>query len=137
MAVKGNSYQIKLKESHIAWGTYRFTDSRPEILGEAYIPIPRHVAKKFNIFNSNYTGGLDILGQNIFDCVSMDGSFKGTLKAQGCSEAGDIYAKQFSIKGNLKALGIWFYNINASVGDIIEVEWISDTDIILNYIKKI
>ncbi len=134
MAVKGDSYQINLKESHLAWGIYRFTDSRNEISGEAYIPIPRYVAKKFNIFNSNYTGGLDILGQNIFKCVSMDRSFKGTLKAQGCSEAGDIYAKQFSIKGDLKALGAWFNNIGAKVGDTIEIEWISNTDIIL---KKI
>lgn len=52
----------------------------------------------------------------------------------GCSRAGMIHAKQFHGRGNLKLLGDWFNQINAIVGDQIEIKWISPTEISLRKI---
>lgn len=134
MAKTGDNYTVKLKEAHLAWGTHRYTGTRDVCIGEGYIPIPRSVAEEFKIYNSNATGGIDTLGQNIFHCVSEDGSFNTILKAQGCKCAGDIYAKQFSVRDDLKALGFWFNKINAVVGTEIRIKWISDTDIVLSVV---
>lgn len=131
MAKRGDRYCIELKRTHLEWGTFRYTGSRNQIYGEGYIPIPKQAAKDFGILNSNATGGLDIIGENVFYCTSEDGLFKGELKAQGCSVAGDRYAKQFSANDNLKAIGSWYCSVNAVAGDIIEVEWISDKEIII------
>ena len=76
----------------------------------------------------------DILGINIFNCASKDGLFQGTLRAQGCRKAGEIYAKQLAGDGNLKAIGTWYSQIGAKVGDKIQVTWISPTDILIEKI---
>ena len=131
MAHAGNSYTITLKRAHLEWGTHRYTNSRGIVYGEGYIPIPSHRARAFSLYNQNGTGYSDILGENLFNCTSADGLFSGELRAQGCHQAGDIYAKQFSVNGDLRALGDWFYKIGACVGDRIKVTWISDTDIII------
>ena len=129
MASTGDSYIIILRPSHLAWGTHRYTNTREHIYGEGYIPIPKEKAMCFNVLNSNGTGGTDILGKNIFNCTSADGLFQGILKAQGNSEANNIYAKQFSVNGDLKALGKWFRQVGASTGDRIKVTWTSPYDI--------
>ncbi|NFG28491.1 hypothetical protein FC777_15545 [Clostridium botulinum] len=131
MAVAGNSYTLTLNQAHLQWGTHRYTGSRGLIYGEGYLPIPAHVARSFNLYNSNFqsTG----LGFNEFNCISADGSFSGVLKSAGCSTKGDIHAKNFQGSGNLKALGNWFANINAQVGDHVEVTWTSPTDIIIRH----
>lgn len=134
MASAGNTYTITLCKSHLEWGTYRYTDSRDQIYGEGYIPIPSAYAYSFELLNSNGTGYRDVLGKNIFNCRSADGLFEGALRAQGCREAGDKYAKQFSADGNLKALGTWFAQIHAVVGDRIKVSWVSPTDIVIEKI---
>ncbi|MEA4986947.1 MAG: hypothetical protein VB095_02730 [Anaerovorax sp.] len=133
MAIAGNSYMKELKASHLGWGDYRYTDSRPVVYGEAYIPIPKHCAINYSIFNSNhYPEGL---GNNIFYAYSKDGYFnKVELLAQGCSRAGDKYAKQFSVRGDLKALGGWFQYRNAQIGSKVTVTWISPTEIELDII---
>ena len=134
MANTGDSYVVSLKASHLGWGTHRYTDTRPAIPGESYLPIPIKYARNYNIVNSNGTNGQDVLGQNIFHCTSADGFFNATLKAQGCSHKGDIYAKQFSVNNNLRALGTWYNHINAQIGDQIQVTWTSPTDIVLERI---
>lgn len=134
MANTGDSYVITLKQSHLGWGTYRYTNTRGPVSGERYIPIPAQYARRYNIVNSNATGGRDILGQNIFNCTSSDGFFTGQLKAQGNNAAGGNYAKQFSVNNDLKALGTWFVHINAQVGDRIRVTWVSPTDITIEKI---
>lgn len=135
MANIGFSYTVKLSQSHLAWGTYRYTGSRATIYGEGYIPIPASVAHSQNIFNSNGTNGQDILGQNIFICSSIDGYLKNvTMKAQGCTQAGSIYAKQFSANGNLKVLGQWYYHMNCQVGDSVRVTWTSPNQILIEKI---
>lgn len=134
MAILGDSFTIVLKQSHLEWGAYRYTNSRDIIYGEGYIPIPSKYAKKYKIYNSNfYKIGL---GYNIFNCVSEDGYFNGKLKAGGCSKKGEIYAKQFHGLKNLKALGDWFKYCNAKEGDLIEVKWISSRDIVIRHISS-
>lgn len=135
MAKAGDYYTITLKKSHLDWGTHRYTGTREEIPGEGYIPIPKSVARQFDIFNSNATNGKDELGKNIFYCTSADGLVHGYLKAQGCSGKGDIYAKQFSFEGDLKELGFWFTDIGAVEGTVVKVSWSSSTEIQLSIIE--
>ena len=134
MANTGNFYIITLKQAHLSWGTHRYTHTRGFVYGEGYIPIPIKYARRYNIVNSNATGGNDVLGQNIFNCRSVDEFFTGTLKAQGNSAAGSNYAKQLSANNDLKALGAWFVHINAQVNDRIKVTWTSPTDIVIEKI---
>ncbi|MEG0236899.1 MAG: hypothetical protein RSD40_05630 [Bacilli bacterium] len=119
-------FDVKLKETYLSWGSYRYTKSRETIYGEGYLPIPADFAKNNNIYNSNNnrTG----IGFNKFN-FSTDDKFitDGILKASGCSCAGDIHAKNLHVSGNLKGLGSWFAHINAKVGDIIRVDFISPT----------
>ncbi|MCD8361350.1 MAG: hypothetical protein LUC98_00095 [Lachnospiraceae bacterium] len=82
------------------------------------------------LLNQNGTKGADILGKNIFYCKSADGLFEGKLRAQG-NQSNTLYAKQFSVDKNLKAVGTWYYRINAEVGDIIKVSWQSPYDILI------
>ncbi len=131
MAEAEDTYVITLKRTHLEWGTFRFTGSRNQIYGEGYIPIPRHIACRYRLLNSNGTGYRDIFGENLFNCVSTDGLFKSVLRSQGCKKAGDIYGKQFAGDKNLKALGFWFSQIDAVVGDCVRVTWISPTDIVI------
>lgn len=131
MATAGNSYTIVLKKAHLEWGVHRYTGSRGIVYGEGYIPIPATYARAFNLLNQNGTNYTDILGKNLFNCVSSDGLFAGVLRAQGNSGAGDIYAKQLSGDGDLKALGDWFYAVGANVGDKVKVLWTSPTDVVI------
>lgn len=131
MPKQGDQFIVELKETNIDWGTYRNTNSRPQITGECYIPIPSSVAHQFGIYNSNHTQGRDILGQNIFNARSADKLFSGTVKTSGASQGGNHYAKNLSGKGNLKAFNDWFNQMNVTVGTKIKAEWISSNDIIL------
>ena len=117
MAKAGDSFRIVLGETHLGWGDYRNTNSRHIIYGEGYIPIPAVYAKQYTLYNSNFT--TTGLGYNEFNASSSDGFFNGLLKSSGCSNAGDIYAKNLHGSGNLKALGSWFSQINAVPGDLI------------------
>ncbi len=129
MAKAGDSYTIKLKKTHLEWGTHRYTNSRDRIYGEGYIPIPAWAARSYSLLNANGTNYNDIYGQNLFKCSSADGLFSGVLKSQGASEAGSPYAKQFSGNGNLQALGYWFSQVGAQIGDQIRVTWLTFDEI--------
>ena len=83
-----------------------------------------------NVYNQNGTGGKDIIGQNLFYCSSADGLYQGILRAQG-NQDDSRYAKQFSGDKNLKAIGTWFYQTGASIGDRIRVTWSSPTEILI------
>ena len=134
MAIAGNTYRVTIKEAHLRWGTLRYTNSRGLVYGEGYIKIPRQYAKNFNIYNHNYSNA-DILGINIFNCSSRDGFFNNVkIKAAGSSTAGDIYAKQFQGNGSLQVIGDWYRHVNAQVGDIVQVTWTSNTDLIIEKI---
>lgn len=122
-----DSFITTLRRAHLEWGSHRRTGSRNITYGEGYLQIPIAVARRLNITNSNQIGG------NIeYDCSSSDGYLRNVvLIAAGSTRAGDIYAKQFESKGNLKILGNWFNNVNAIIGDRVEIRWISPTRIII------
>lgn len=133
MASAGDMYRIVLNEAHLAWGEYRDSTNREPVSGEGYIPIPKQCAKEFEIYNSNY--GVTKYGYNLFYASSADGYLQGvTLLAQGCSEKGDIYAKQFSAQGNLKTIGSWYTHMGANPGNEVIVEWASSDTIFLTLI---
>lgn len=128
MAQTGDSYEITIKRPHLEWGTHRYTDSRGIVYGEGYIAIPAHIAYSLEIYTSNGTNGEDILGRNIFYCRSADGLYEGIIRAQG-TQHDDRYAKQFAGDKALKAIGTWYYEIGATIGDVIRVTWITPTEI--------
>ena len=130
----GDYYEVEIKEAHLDWGEYRHTESRPRIYGEGYIKIPLKAAKELEIYNSNKEG--DKLGRNIFNWTSSDGLYSGKLKAQGSSHAGDMYAKQFAENGDLKKIGKWYEYCNANIGDSVKVEWVSEIEIRITYIRR-
>lgn len=134
MADTGDSYIVTIKRPHLEWGEYRYTDSRGVVYGEGYIKIPAKEARRLNLLNTNGTPGGDVWGENLFNCTSVDGRFSCILHAQGCSNAGDPFAKQFAGDNNLKALGDWYYSMGAQVGDQIKVTRSSPTDIIIDLI---
>ncbi|HFI0025760.1 TPA: hypothetical protein ACGOVU_001349 [Streptococcus suis] len=134
MPNRGDQFTVKLGSTNIGWGTYRHTNSRPQITGECYIPIPSSQAHQYGIYNSNHTQGRDILGVNIFNAQSADGYFNGIVKTSGSSQAGNIYAKNLSGQGNLKAFNDWFNHMGVTVGTSIIIEWISPTEILFTII---
>ena len=133
MPIAGNTYSVRLKPSHLGWGDYRYTNTRDIIYGEGYIPIPKAYAYAFSIYNSNhYPQGL---GNNLFTATSKDGFLKNVmLLAQGCSTAGDEYAKQFSVKGDLQVIGRWYASLKATTSNSIRVTWVSSTEVQLEMI---
>lgn len=134
MAQRGDEYTVSLKLPHLNWGDYRNETNRDVIHDEGYIPIPRKYAKEFDIFNSN---NLDTgLGYNLFYASSLDGFLNNvTLLAQGSQKKEDIYAKQFSVQGNLKMIGRWYQSQNATLEDSVRVRWTSPTEIILEIVR--
>lgn len=134
MAKAGDSFTIKLNKAQLEWGTYRFTGSRGIRYGEGYLKIPRNYARLYNLYNGNHTQKQDILGKNIFHATSKDGLFNGFLRSQGCTNAGDPFAKQFAGDKDLMALGNWYAQINAQAGDLVRVTFISSTDILIEKI---
>lgn len=131
MPKAGDRFIVQLSETHLKWGTFRFTSSREPIYGETYIPIPKNKAQQYNIFNSNKCI-VDTLGVNIYNYSAYINNNKfseGILKASGCSKAGDAYAKNLSGNGNLKMLSPWIYNAGILLGDYVEVLFASPTNI--------
>ena len=46
-------------------------------------------------------------------------SINGTLRSEGCSNDREPYAKQFAEDEDFMALGYWYSQINAQVGDLV------------------
>lgn len=61
MAQQGDRYVVELKEPHLQWGEYRYTDTRETVKDEGYIPIPLNDARRLELVNSNATGGKDMI----------------------------------------------------------------------------
>lgn len=128
MPKAGDSFIVMLKQSHVDWGEHRYTYTRELIDGEGYIPIPRKYAELFGIYNSNA-----IAANNVYNVIAVNGKISGRLLAQGCSQAGDVYAKQFAIEGDLKGIGRWHASVGAVVGGHVEVVFVSSVDISIRY----
>ena len=133
MAKAGDSYIVTLREAHLGWGCYRHTDTIIIAFSvpSAYLHIPASYARNYEIYNANFTGNRDVLGENIFNCRSVDGFLEWRMKAQGCRTAGDCFAKQFSVDDNLRALGAWYKHVGATVGDRVRVTWTSEYDMVI------
>lgn len=130
----GDSFVVKILQVHRGWGTPpgRVSPSRAPRTGEGYIKIPKCYAREFNIFNSNKTGA-----NTSYRVSCVNGTqIKGKLLAQGCTKAGDVYAKQFSAKGNLRKIGDWYKSVNAQVGGKVKVTFTSPRDLAIEYIPK-
>lgn len=129
----GNSFIVELKRPHLEWGSHRHTYTRPGLIyGEGYIQIPSKYAYAYEIYNSNNPHNAN----THYDCTSYDGYYSGTLLAQG-NQNDPIYAKQFSGLDDLKAIGSWYYHVNANVGDFVKVVFTSPTDIIIEHCTTI
>lgn len=114
-------FTVTLKQLHVGWGDHRYTNTREPVAGEGYIPIPRKYAQLFDIYNSN----LQNAANNLYNVIAINGAISGRLLAQGCSQAGDAYAKQFAIEGDLKEIGRWYRSVGATVGGHVEVKFVS------------
>lgn len=130
MPKAGDIFIVTLKPSHLGWGTFRYSDSRERIYGEGYIKISKENAEAFNIFNDNHA-----TANPRYSCVAINGIFSGILLAQGCSQAGDVYAKQFAEEGNLKGLGNWYRSVGAQVGGRVKVVFTSANSLTIKYIS--
>lgn len=111
------------------WGTHRpkrRTESRPEIDDEAYISIPLADARRLRIYMSNQAGAV-----TDFEWSSADGAYGGILKAQGNVRAGDVYAKQFAVSGNLKGLRSFIENNGLSDDSEIQVDIVEPHTLVL------
>jgi hypothetical protein len=128
MAMAGQSFTVEIKPSHLGWGTYRYTGTREPIYGEGYIKIPRKYAVSYDLFNDNHP-----IADPRYFCTALNGSFRGTLLAQGCSEAGDVYAKQFAEEGNLKGIGDWYRSVGAQIGRYVKVTFTSSNSLTIEY----
>lgn len=131
MAKRGDSYEVKLSETHVDWGNYRDTYSRDRRDGEAYIPIPADKARRFKIYNSNFKE--EGLGYNKFYVRAARENFSGILKSSGCRRAGDVFAKQFHGDNDLRLLGEWFRMWGAEPGSTVYVTWLSPTEIEIDH----
>ena len=128
----GDTFEVEIKEAHLGWGTNppRRTQTRPTRNNEAYIKIPKDIARRFDVHNSN-----DNEANTLYDVECVNGAqINGQLLAQGCSSAGDIYAKQFSVQGNLQELNRWYTSVNAEVGGRVRVSFTTPTSLSLEYI---
>lgn len=125
MPVTGASFITTLKRAHLEWGTHRYTNTRGVVYGEGYLQIPRPVARRLGIFNSNHR-----MANYLYNCRSADGFLeRATIMASGSSKAGDPYAKQFQGHGNLQLIGDWFHHVGAQIGDRVRITWITPTNI--------
>lgn len=129
MPKKGDSFVVTLKSAHLGWGTYRNTDTRDPVYGEAYIQIPKQYAERFDIFNDNH-----LTANPRYSCTAVNGCYSGTLLAQGCSSRGDIYAKQFAEEGNLKGIGDWYRSVGAQEDGRVKVTFTSSNSLEIEYL---
>jgi len=133
MPKTNDTFEVALGNAQLDWGTYRNPTNRNLISGESYIAIPKKYAVKYGIYNSNHmpTG----LGYNEFIAFTADGFIHNEiLLAQGNSRAGDPYAKNFSIKRNLKRIGEWFAFCGATTSNKVKVTFTSPTTVLLELI---
>jgi hypothetical protein len=120
MPSAGNSFVVRLKSSHLRWGT--LGDSRKHNQRsryEAYVQIPLHYARVYSIYSGS-----------IFNGRTSDGFFSTQIRASGSAGDNLKYAKQFQGSGNLKLFGFWFQHVQAQPGDLVRVEFTSPTDVL-------
>ncbi len=126
----GDSFTVELKEPHIGWGTERHTNTRARRQGEAYIKIPRSEATRLSIFNGNRPNA-----NTLYEVRCVNGNpINGRLLAQGSEDHNDVYAKQFSVQGDLKQVGQWYTSVGAVPGGHVRITFTSETSLELEYL---
>ena len=128
MPDRENRYIVQIKPSHIKWGEYRNPTNRVVIQGESYVKIPAQAARDFGLVRGScYTAHF------------TDGHPSFPIKAagNGPKEDGVQYAKQFEGvgRGACKAFTPWYQPHNAKVGDLVEVEFLSEHDVQFTLLK--
>ena len=118
MARAGDRYEVELKEAHLDWGRYRYTNTRDKIPGEGYVQIPKHWAEAF-----------DIRVGDKFNASFEDGFPSFVARASGNTRKGDVWAKQFQGDRNLKAFGRWYESVGADVGDLVIVTFLAADEV--------
>ena len=69
---------------------------------------------------------------NLYKFITNVGFLKDKeLKASGNRKKCDMYAKNLHGNGDLKLLGTWFNHLRLQVGDIIKIEFVSPSEILL------
>ena len=91
--------------------------------------IPSNDAYRLNITNDKNSLQSQEYTFSTFDGFITD----GVLKASG-NQNEEEFAKQFHGSGNLQLLGDWYNHINAQIGDQIQIDFISPTEILLTKI---
>ncbi len=126
----GDTFTVEIKEPHIGWGTERHTNTRPIRQGEGYIKIPRSEAIRLSIFNCNRQNA-----NTLYDVVCLNGDqINGRLLAQGSEDSNDVYAKQFSVQGDLKQVGQWYASVHAVPGGHVRITFTSETSLTIEYL---
>ncbi len=122
----GDLFITTLLQAHLEWGEHRHTNSRGIVIGEGYLQIPADFAYEFGITNnSSVTRSAEYEFSTADDYI-----IDGKLLATGNQHRAE-YAKQFQGSGDLKLLGNWYNNIDAQIGDEIEIRFTSPTKILL------
>ena len=116
MATTGDYLTVELQDVHLNWGTVSSDGSRNRHSDEVYIPIHMDVARNLDLFNDGTE--FSVHGQNF------------RVKATGTQGTTTIYGKNLTSANGLRPLGRYLKGqLNATPGDIVRVEWLSDTEV--------
>lgn len=128
MPNRGDRYVVQVKPSHIKWGEYRNPTNRAVIQRESYVKIPAGPARDFGLVRGTH-----------YTAHFTDGRAPLPIKAAGNGPERDgvRYAKQFEGvgRGACKAFTPWYQSGGVQVGDRVEVEFLSPTDVQFTLIK--
>ena len=121
MATAGDYFEVELLPVHLNWGTTSRDGTRHRHPDEVYIPIPINIARNLNLFNDGTE--FSVQGQNF------------NVKATGTQGSNNEYGKNLTSANGLKSLGRYLKGtLNAHPGDIVRVEWITDTHVSIELI---
>lgn len=121
MATTGDFFTVELLPVHLNWGTTSTDGTRNRHPDETYIPISIDVARSLNLIND----GTEFYVQGQYFSV----------KATGTQGTNNIYGKNLTSSNGLRPLGVYLKStLNSHPGDIIRVEWISNTEVSITLI---
>lgn len=126
MPTTGDSFTTILQQAHLEWGSHRHTDSRGIVYGEGYLQIPSDIAYDLEITNNKSN-----IRSAEYDFSTSDGFISNSKLLASGNQNREEFAKQFQGSGDLKLLGDWYHHINAQIGDQVQIDFISPTEILL------
>ena len=126
MPKTGDSFKTTLLQAHLECGSLRHTNSRGIIYGEGYLQIPSDIAYDLEITNTKSN-----IRSAEYDFSTSDGFISNSKLLASGNQNREEFAKQFHGSGDLKLLGDWYHHINAQIGDQVQIDFISPTEILL------